>query len=225
MLASGNPEILNTGSNVSNYRFFGVVTLLVVLAAGTVCKEATVGPVLSGNIEGAVFDFETNKALERVSVTTTPPTAAIVTDKDGRFVIEDVEAGNYTIRATHPGYASSSVTVSVRENKTTTATLFLEKQDPNSAAAMSVEIVPWKSRSSNDSAFVNVEHRLRNVGGVLIPAYEVYFKIDTATQTLYQEAVGEKLAKGQADIGQFEKYTGNEPATSVTVDNYWFEGQ
>jgi hypothetical protein len=194
----------------------------VLLTAG--CEDSSLGPAQRGAIEGRVQDFETEAALEGVNITTSPPTSALVTDGEGRFTLQDVEVGNYTISAKKSGYTPNQVTVSVRADATTQATLFLE---PDASAAAStdsidVTVTNWANRPLQpDSVFVDVEYRVHNVGDVRIDAYEVYFRIQTNGSDFYYEAQGDSLAVGQADIADFSKYVRDQSATDVVVEDYW----
>ena len=147
-----------------------------------------------------------------------------MTDGEGRFSLQDVEVGNYTINAKKSGYEPNQVTVSVRADATTQATLFLE---PDASAAAStdsidVTVTNWANRLLQpDSVFVDVEYRVHNVGEARIDAYEVYFRIQTSGSDFYYEAQGDSLAVGQADIADFSKYVRDQSATDVVVNNYW----
>ncbi|HEX7071036.1 MAG TPA: carboxypeptidase-like regulatory domain-containing protein [Rhodothermales bacterium] len=199
------------------------VTLLVLLAG---CKEGTVSPVLTGDLDGQVLDSDSSTPLTGASVTTAPPTDAVVTDEQGRFSIPDLEVGTYTISARKPGYAANSVSVRVRENRTTGATIFLEKAPPGDTtteASMSAEITSWWNRTSSDSAFVNVEYRVRNIGAKDIDAYEIYFRIVAGEETFYHEETGEDLRANQSNVRQFEKYIRSTPADDVVVEDLWVE--
>ncbi len=199
--------------------------LFPLLVASSGCKEATLGPDPSGRIEGAVFDFDTRAALGGVGITSSPPSSAILTGGDGTFVLEDVAAGNYTITASRSGYQTNSVTVSVREGRTTQAAVFLEKADTTAnQAALSAEVLNWSNqKTEGDTVRVRVEYRVRNTGAVDLPAYEVYFRIETEEVNFFQEQNGTDLNVGQEDIRQFSKKLLKQPATAVTVDDFSFE--
>lgn len=201
----------------------GVLAALLLLAA---CKEGTVGPELTGSIEGSVLSYETNEPLPGTSITTSPPTNAIVTDANGAFALENMEAGNYTINARRPDYASNSVTVRVRENQTAQATIFMELddgEDEEPAPDMAAEITNWWNSTSNDSAFVNVEYRVRNTGTADIAAYEIYFRIAAGAQNFYHEEDGAELRANQVNVRQFEKYIPVAEADSVVIEDFWVE--
>lgn len=209
--------------NTQRAAWAALFSLLLIAAAG--CKDATLGPELSGRIEGAVFDFDTRAALGGVGITSSPPSSAIMTGEDGTFVLEDVATGSYTITARRSGYQTHSVTVAVREDRTTQASIFLEKADTTSnQASLSTEILNWSNRETEeDTVLVRVEYRVRNTGGVDIPSYEVYFRIETEGDSFFQEQNGTGLKVGQEDIRQFSKKLLTRPATDVVVEDFSFE--
>lgn len=188
------------------------------------CKEATLEPDLTGRIEGAVFDFETREVLSGVSITTSPPTSAIVTGENGTFVLEGVATGNYTLTASRSKYQTNSVMVSVRENRTTQAAIFLRQADTTATgAALSTEVLNWSNRVEDGIATVRVEYRVRNTGTVDIAAYEIYFRIETRGGNFFQEENETDLGVGQEDIRQFDKELQRQPATDVVVEDFSFE--
>lgn len=207
------------------HRFLLAASLVVLLALFG-CKEGTLEPELTGSIAGQVLDFETGAPIPSVNVTTSPPTEAIVTDADGRFAVTDIDAGNYTISVRRSSYAPNSVTVNVRENRTTEAVLFMEEEGADEPAprAMEVDILNWTTRASvtGDSQFVRVEYRAQNTGGRDIDRYEAYFRIATASHVFVQEEVGDSLGVGQSDVSVFERYTLDEVAQAVEVESLSF---
>ncbi len=189
------------------------------------CKDATLSPELTGSIHGRVLNFENKEAIAGASVTTSPPTDAIVADAQGNFKFDNIDVGNYTITANHPDFAKNTATVSVRENRTAEATVFLSVAEEADRPAMSVEITNWSTRISGDSTYVNVGYRVRNIGQINIPSYEVYFRMKAPSQDYLYEVRGTNLGVGQSDIEQFERYTAKEAVTAVLIDDYWFQGQ
>jgi hypothetical protein len=200
---------------------FVTALLAGVLAVGaTGCKESTLGPDLTGRVEGLVLDFETRAPLEGAGITTGPPTGALAADGEGRFTIEDAPAGNYTLTAVHPGYERTTASVAVRENQTTQAALFLQAADSTeTVATMSAEVNAFANRGAeSDTVTVHVEYRVRNTGPVDIASYEVYFRIETEGEAFFAERGGEDLKTGQEDIRSFQKTLFAQPATEVVVD-------
>lgn len=98
------------------------------------CKEDPVSVTSYGNISGQVIDTETGTGIANVNITTSPGTNSIITASDGTFMLEGVEVGSYTISATRNGYQRKTVTISVRENETTPAAVFMEKESTSNSA-------------------------------------------------------------------------------------------
>src|SRR5690606_4214125 len=121
------------------------------------------------------------------------------------------------------------VTVAVLDGRATQATLFLSEEDTTDTggddASMTVEVLNFTNEVGTDSTDVRVQYRVRNTGEVTIPSYEGYFRIETTGDTYYEEQQGTDLGVGQLDIGEFEEYIGQDSATAVAVDTFFFEGQ
>ena len=201
---------------------------LALFLTATGCKESVLEPERFGSIQGRVLDFETGDPIAGASITTSPPTGAIVTNNNGEFSIEEVLAGNYTITGNKSGYDPNTVTVAVLSERTTQATLFLSEEDTTDTAddaSMSVEVLNFTNQVGNDSTDVRVQYRVRNTGEVTIPSYEVYFRILTTGETYFEEQQGTDLRVGQFDIGEFTEFIGQDSATAVVVDTFFFEGQ
>ena len=207
-------------------RYPAAWSLLVVgTLAFTACKDATLGPSSRGAIDGLVRDFDSGNAVAGASVTTTPPSEALLTDEEGRFSLDDLEAGTYQITARRSGYLPSTVSVAVRESRTAQATIVLQAEDdesPDPLAAFAVEVVGFWASTSGDSTFAEAEYRARNTGEVLLSAYEVYFRIEAGGQAFYHEEAGDTLAVGQTDASRFRIYLPTAASISaVEVDGTW----
>jgi hypothetical protein len=196
----------------------------------TGCDEAVLGPTLRGSIEGRVLAFDDSAPIAGASVTTSPATGAYVTGPDGTFRLSNVESGPYNISVRKEGFRPNTLAVAVRDDETTPATLFLERDaDADQTDLVVAEIVNWANRAVNadavgpDSMFVDVEYRVRNAGTTDVTAYEVYVRIETTGDPFFQEVRGETLPASQADIATFSKFIRMETARDVLVSDVWFE--
>jgi hypothetical protein len=193
------------------------------------CENDLLEPDLRGAIQGQVIDFDTGLPLEGVIVTTNPPTGSFVTGDEGRFQIDDLPTGNYAVSGRLSGYDANSVTVAVRDGEIASAVLSLEEEaeeDTTSTDAdFEASVLNFTNRSREDSSFVVVEYRARNVGDTPISAYEIYFQLLTTGQTYFEEVSGTDLGVGQSDIGEFEQFVGQDSVTVVQISDVFFEGQ
>ena len=75
-----------------------------------------------------VQDSESGDPVENALITTSPTTSSITTGADGRFIIADLETGEYSISAEKDGYSKKTITVNVDKDKDTEATILLCKR-------------------------------------------------------------------------------------------------
>ncbi len=119
---------------LSKFGLFRNIFIVLSIIFLSSCKEDTIQPELYGSISGIVMDQDASSAIEGASITTSPPTSAILTGNDGKFSIEDIPVGNYTITAQKSGYKKASVSVNVRENASAQAAIFLEVDNGTNSA-------------------------------------------------------------------------------------------
>ncbi|HYE95017.1 MAG TPA: TonB-dependent receptor [Rubricoccaceae bacterium] len=96
------------------------------------------GPALAqGRIAGQVTDAETGETLPGVNVVVLGTSRGAATDIDGRYLITDLRAGEYTVQVTSVGYETRQYTaIRVRNGETTTLDVVLGE-----AAAVQEEVV------------------------------------------------------------------------------------
>ena len=193
------------------------------------CENDLLEPDLRGSIQGQVRDFDTREPLGGVSISTNPPTSSIITDDEGRFRIDDLPTGNYSVAGRLSGYDQNSITIAVRDGEITSADLFLEQEAEDDTTSTDADfeasVLNFSNRSREDSSFVVVEYRARNTGDVAISRYEIYFQLLTTGQTYFEEVSGTDLGVGQSDIGEFEQFVGQDSVTVVEISDVFFEGQ
>ncbi len=96
-----------------------------------------------GTIEGRVVALATGKGIEQATVVTDPATASVTTDAEGKYQIENVPIGIYTVKASAVGYNAGSRKVSVTAGMTVTANFSLTAEEPFALAR--VRAVSWRT--------------------------------------------------------------------------------
>lgn len=93
---------------------------------------ATVAVMAQGQVRGLVLDKNTSEALPFVSVTLTPQgsqklVAGGTTDSDGKFHLQNVKYGSYTLTLTYVGYKTQTktVTLSAKNSNVSFAALYM----------------------------------------------------------------------------------------------------
>jgi hypothetical protein len=195
------------------------------------CDDETLGPQTRGTIDGQVLDATSQEPVANANVTTSPPTRSVLTGDNGQFTLENVPTGNYTVDAVKDGFETGSTTINVEADETTEATILLERSDDfgGQTDSLAVELIDWYNTTVNrdstgrDSVFTTVEYEARNAGETTITSYEIAFRIVTDANTFAQEEVGDTLTTGEFDVGRFERYVRQSPATEVRVVDTFIE--
>lgn len=94
------------------------VMLLTLVGCGT---KST----LRGSIVGTIIDSQTGIGIPGATVVTSPSTGSVITDINGAFSINDVNAGVYTVTAHASDFNSNSVTCSVDSGLSVTTNIVL----------------------------------------------------------------------------------------------------
>ena len=100
-----------------------------------------------GNLSGTLLDAVSNQPIVGASITTHPPTVALVTNATGQFVIDSLPIGDYTVIAKKGGFQTDSVSVAVKEGKSTPLTMLLTPSDPT---AFNVPVQPQPAIDARD---------------------------------------------------------------------------
>ncbi len=124
-------------------------TLTVTVAANQTTQVVfTLEPRASslGSLSGTLFDAINNQPVANASITTNPPSVALITGPTGQFTIDSLAVGNYTLIVEKFGYTSDSVAVAVQENKTTPVAMLLTPAD----ATVNVPVQPQPSVAARE---------------------------------------------------------------------------
>lgn len=99
--------------NRHGYCLAGLLLMIVFFS----CQEDTIEPELFGSVFGEVLMEDENIAIEMATISTNPPTSSIFSDASGRFVLEDIPVGTYSLRAEKNGFLTQVSTVAVFDDK------------------------------------------------------------------------------------------------------------
>ncbi len=190
------------------------------------CDKPALGPSSTGSIVGSVKDYNTGKNISNVNITTSPPTSSLVTDSNGKFILDNIASGNYTIAASKYGYTDNSVTVSVAYGSQTQADIFLKPTTTGTSSSdtfpLNVKIINWANRAiTSDSVYVDVQYKVSNIGSTDLNNYNIYFKIYTPSTIFEHEEKGTTLATNQSSVTEFSQYIRKNSADSVNIDGTW----
>jgi len=92
--------------------------------------EPTTESSTTGDISGKLLDATSSQPISGASITTSPVTSSKTTDVEGKYLIEGVEPGTYTVQASKSGYKTNSTTVNVIVGEEASADIQLSPLTP-----------------------------------------------------------------------------------------------
>ena len=101
-----------------------------------------------GGLAGTLLDAVSNQPVANASITTNPPSVALITSPTGQFAIDSLAVGNYTVIVEKFGYTTDSVAVAVNENKVTPVAMLLNPAD----ATVNVPVQPQPAPAAREQS-------------------------------------------------------------------------
>ncbi len=80
-----------------------------------------------GTISGTVLDYTDNFPIENATILMMPGSQTVLTDQDGNFIYEGLEAGQYTLSIQRSGYQSERKIIEVISGETVTTSIYLRQ--------------------------------------------------------------------------------------------------
>lgn len=109
----------------------GKRVILTIVSLGVIgifisCLSEPEAPIVIGDIAGTVLDAETFLAIPGVTISTDPATSTVTSGSDGKFGLNDLAEGDYTLTAARTGYNSTSSAISVIADRVVNADIQLD---------------------------------------------------------------------------------------------------
>lgn len=142
------------------------------------CSEEKLdsGDNVFGSITGKVVSSDTFEPLENVKIFSSPTSSTVFTDAEGKFVINNIKVGEYSLQAQKEGYLAKFESVTVNENLASEVIFEMaQNSGPNSAPTIPTVVAPldnavdqvisvkleWNSTDANNDV-LTYEVTLRN---------------------------------------------------------------
>lgn len=174
--------------NFSSY-IIKILTLLSLLLIVS-CGDEPTSPSY-GKIEGVVIDAITGEPVNSAMIFTEPGTESVITGVDGKFTLNSIDVGNYTVRAVKSKYKTSYTNIRVLENKNVNAAILLfpgeghinlDSLNENRPPSKPVAVSP-KNDASITGDFVELRWSSIDPDDDAI-TYNLYFDLSTVGQKL-----------------------------------------
>jgi TolB protein len=127
------------------YTFIGLFLLL--QAVG--CTEETfVEPLVYGSLTGTVLDNTTKLPIKDAVVKVSPSGRTIVPDASGNFKVDSLPIGKYSVQTSVDKYKTDLVSVEIEENRTTTISVLLFKDNNQNKSPLIPTVVKPLDKST-----------------------------------------------------------------------------
>lgn len=122
-----------------SFTYIKFLCLLFVVLVG--CNEDRISENEFGVITGKVVAEGTNTPLENVRITTSPVSSTVFTDNEGKFIIENVPAGEYSVGARLEGYLARYEPATVLAGKSVNVIFEMEISTANNRPPSTPELI------------------------------------------------------------------------------------
>ncbi len=179
-----------------------------------------------GNVEGVILDSETDNPVSGVSISTSPQTTETVTDSEGRYKLEYLLPGDYSLICKKSGYNDKSVKFKIIAGKTTELSFKLTAENTqNKPPDKPVLISPFDGEIIDGNEVV-LQWECSDPDGDLL-LYDVYLSQsnppDKIVQRDYQNTSLKILIPEEASMLFWKIVAKDYKSNSVSVsDTYYF---
>jgi len=136
-----------------------IITLLCVIISAAGFAQST------GKISGTVTDKKTGETLIGVTVKIKNTTKGLSTNVEGRYIIDGLAPGKYTIQASYVGYITKEITeIAVKANAATSINIVMEES--NSQNLNEVVITSKARQESVSTLYANQKSNLSISSGI-----------------------------------------------------------
>lgn len=134
---------------------FIILFCSIVLSMCFSCSESGIDDTGFGKLTGTVVSSGDNEPLENVKITTNPASTTVFTNAAGKFEIEKIAAGDYSVQAQLDDYQSAFEAASVINGETASVVFELQISTFNNKPPTAPELISPEDNGTVESSEVN----------------------------------------------------------------------
>jgi hypothetical protein len=135
-------------------KIFTLLLCSIVLSMAISCSEDGIEDTGFGELTGTVVSSGDNTPLENVKITTNPASTTVFTDAEGKFKIEKIAAGEYSVQADIDDYETAFEAANVINGETASVVFELEPSDFNNKPPTAPTLISPEDNGVVDSTSV-----------------------------------------------------------------------
>ena len=163
------------------FKFFAIIVILIFTSSFLFAQ--------SGSIKGYITDEATGDILPGANVSLEGTSLGASTDLEGKYVINKVPVGSYTVIVRYIGYQEKETTVEVSEGKTTNLTLALQFR------ALEGEVIVVQAQAEGQLKAINAQLSSNTITNV-VAAERIQELPDASAATALSRLPGVSLMNG-----------------------------
>ncbi|HZY40270.1 MAG TPA: TonB-dependent receptor [Mucilaginibacter sp.] len=168
----------------------------------------------ASTISGYVFDKNVNEQLVGASVVVNPGAIKTSSKLNGKYTIDNLNPGTYSIKVSFIGYLSIDTTVTVKANENLKINFYLS---PNTSTLNTVSVTARGNRESDQYA-KRAEQRADNLVNI-VSANSIAISPDITVANVMARVSGVSVERGNTGDGQYVIIRGMDPRYSTTLIN------
>ncbi len=178
----------------------------------------------TGSLQGVIFDEDQSESIIGATVRIVELNTGAASDFDGRYIVRNIPAGEYTVIVSYIGYQSITVTeVAIRDNERTTLDFILKMGD---AQLDEIVVTSFRDASTISAVVMNVKNSSQVTSGV--SRQQISLSQDGNAAQVIQRIPGVTIAENRFVFirGLSERYNNvminNSSAPSTEIDKRSF---
>ena len=168
---------------------YSLGVLLVLLSA---CSEEQIEGLQTGKIAGIAVVSGSNEVLANVKIFTSPATSTVFTGEDGRFIIQNVPEGTYSVQADKDDYQSGFEPANVIPNVTKYVVFEMMLDVVNNNPPTTPQLIVPANNAIDLSLSVDFEWDATDVDETDVLKYTLSINNDIDDSVLVFSDIGEK---------------------------------
>lgn len=159
----------------------------------TSCKEEYVEPQRFGTLKGNTLHSEDFTPIPNAAMKITPSYAAILTDASGKFVINNLPVGGYTVEVKKAGFKTELLTIQVSDGQTTEVDILMTPDLTPNTPPQTPTIISPVNFATNQPTTLTLRWRAFDVDNDNLTFNVYFFKEGQSVQTPLASNIADTL--------------------------------
>jgi len=168
----------------------------------------------ASTISGYIYDKSVNEQLVGATVQLNPGSIKTSSKLNGKYAIDNLSAGVYSLKVSFIGYQSIDTTITLKENENLKLNFYLS----SNTSSLNMVTVAAKASRESDQYAKRAEQRADNLVNI-VSANSIAISPDITVANVMARVSGVSVERGNTGDGQYVIIRGMDPRYSTTLIN------